>query len=245
MSTLFSLLDTIDDTPAAQRLRARTYELLGAAPATTVVDVGCGTGRAVAELNDLGATAIGVDIDDQAVQEARRRYPTLDIRTGNAYELPLDDAQAHGYRADKLFHDLADPAQALAEARRILAPAGRLVLIGQDWDTFIIESTDPDLTRTIVHARADTIRTPRAARRYRNLLLDTGFHDVEVEIHTSIFTDTTILPMLQGLARAAATTNAITPAQAEHWTTDQNHRAATDRLFVAIPLFIASASKPA
>ncbi|WP_433762573.1 hypothetical protein [Nocardia sp. CA-135398] len=53
-------------------------------------------------------------------------------------------------------------------------PGGRIVLAGQDWDAFVIDSDTPDLTRTIVAARADTITNPRAARRYRNLLLDAG-----------------------------------------------------------------------
>ncbi|MEU8149944.1 hypothetical protein [Nonomuraea sp. NPDC048901] len=57
------------------------------------------------------------------------------------------------------------------------APGGRIVLIGQDWDTLVIDSDDPALTRTIVHARADQVTSPRAARSYRNLLLDAGFED--------------------------------------------------------------------
>ena len=58
-------------------------------------------------------------------------------------------------------HVLDDPARAAGEARRVLAPGGRIVLIGQDWDTFVIDADDAALTRTIVHARADLVPTPR------------------------------------------------------------------------------------
>ncbi|MFF1345685.1 methyltransferase domain-containing protein [Streptomyces sp. NPDC058322] len=37
-----------------------------------------------------------------------------------------------GYRADKVIHELAEPERALAEARRVLRPGGRIVLLGQD-----------------------------------------------------------------------------------------------------------------
>ncbi len=65
-----------------------------------------------------------------------------------------------GYRADKVFHELADPRAALNEAWRVLASGGRVVLVGQDWESFIIDSDDPDLTRTIVTARASAVVSP-------------------------------------------------------------------------------------
>ncbi|GAA2089788.1 hypothetical protein [Actinomadura alba] len=36
--------------------------------------------------------------------------------------------------------------RALKEARRVLRPGGRIVLLGQDRDTFVIDSADPGLT---------------------------------------------------------------------------------------------------
>jgi SAM-dependent methyltransferase len=130
-------------------------------------------------------------------------WPGVDFRAGHADTLPLGDGEAGAYRADKVYHALPDPARALAEARRVLTPGGRIVLLGQDWDALVIESDDPALTRAVVHARADMVPHPRAARGYRNLLLDTGFTEVKVEVHTGIFTDTTMLPMLTGFAAAA------------------------------------------
>jgi hypothetical protein len=130
----------------------------------------------------------------------------------------------------------------VSEARRVLAPGERIVLTGQDWDAFIIDSDDPGLTRTIVHARADTIPSPRAARRFRGLLLDAGFADVTVEVRTGVFTGTAMLPMLQGLARAANAAGAITGEQSDAWCAEQADRAAADRLFFAVPMVLAAAS---
>jgi SAM-dependent methyltransferase len=215
--SLVRLLDVVDAMPEAVALRARSYDLLALPDGAAAVDVGCGAGRAVAELGERGVRAIGVDVSDEMIALARSRWPRSDFRIGDACDLPLEDGEVAGYRAEKVFHQIADAAKALAEARRVLAPGGRAVLIGQDWDAFVIDSGDPALTRTIVHARADLIANPRAARRYRNLLLDAGFEDVAAAVDVGVFTDGTMLPMLIGLAEAAREAGAITPEQEAAW----------------------------
>ncbi|WP_067518206.1 methyltransferase domain-containing protein [Nocardia uniformis] len=240
---LRAILDQVDALPGAAEFRHLSYDLLAPSPGETVVDVGCGAGRAVAELTERGARAIGIDLSEDMISVARTRWPDSDFRVGNACELPLGDAEATGYRADKLFHELPDPARALAEARRVLSPGGRIVLIGQDWDTLVIDSDDPHLTRRLVHARADTIANPRAARSYRNLLLDNGFTDVTTEVRSAVFTDTTLLPLLTGIAEAAYAAGAATRDRIDGWIAEQTKRAQADRLFLAVPIFVAAAHR--
>ncbi|MFB7470524.1 methyltransferase domain-containing protein [Kitasatospora sp. NPDC056184] len=241
---LLARLDAADRLPGAARLRSRGYRLLGAGPGRTVLDVGCGAGRAVAELAALGARAIGVDADVRTIAVGRRRWPAADLRTGDAGDLPLPDSSVDGYRADKVFHELDDPRPALAQARRVLVAGGRIVLVGHDWDTVVIDSGDPALTRAVVHARADLTVRPRAARHYRALLLDAGFVDVAVEVHTAVLTGAAALPLLTGLVEAARAGSALTRERAGGWIAEQRERAAADRLFLALPMFLASATAP-
>ncbi|NGO09460.1 methyltransferase domain-containing protein [Streptomyces sp. HC44] len=241
---LLTLLDMVDELPGAAELRSRSYELLDAGPGSTVVDVGCGGGRAVAELAERGVRAVGVDPDERMIEAARERWPAADFRVAEAGALPLSDGEAHGYRADKVFHELARPERALAEARRVLAPGGRIVLVGQDWDTFVIDSDDPALTRAIVHGRADTVPSPRAARRYRNLLLDADFTDVTVEVYAGVFTGATMLPALVGLAEGAHASRAVSRERADLWIAEQRSRAEADRSFLALPMFVAAGTAP-
>ncbi|MFG3439417.1 methyltransferase domain-containing protein [Nonomuraea sp. NPDC047897] len=241
---LITLLDALDALPQSVALRSRSYDLLRLDPGAAVVDVGCGTGRAVAELAERGARAIGVDLDEEMITVARGRWPGADFRGGNAYDLPLGGGEVAGYRAEKVFHDLADAGRALGEAARVLAAGGRVVLVGQDWDTFVIDSDDAEATRAIVHARADLVTAPRSARRYRGLLLDAGFGDVEVEVHTVLYTGDRMLPMLAGMARAALSAGAVTPGRHDSWLAEQSERARQDRAFLALPLFLASATRP-
>jgi SAM-dependent methyltransferase len=240
---LIALLDIGDSLPGASELRARSYALLGIAPDAAVVDVGCGAGTAAAEMAGRGARAVGIDPDERMVAVAGERWPAADFRVANAYELPFGDGEVHGYRADKVYHVLDDPARAVAEARRVLAPGGRIVLIGQDWDTFVIDAGDAALTRAIVHARADLVRAPRVVRRCRNLLLDAGFTDVTVEVRTGIFTDAVMVPVLADLAEGARSAGAISDAQAEAWVAEQRERGRRGRLFLALPMFVTAATR--
>jgi ubiquinone/menaquinone biosynthesis C-methylase UbiE len=184
------------------------------------------------ELAARHAVAVGVDPSSEMISAAGNRWPGLDFRVGNAYELPFGDGTVAGYRADKVFHEIGDPARALAEARRVLQPGGRIVLVGQDWDTIVIDSDDPALTRRLVHNRADTITNPRAARQYRNLLLDEGFVDVVTEVHTAVYTEPAMVRILSGFGDPS-------------WFKAQTERAEAGRLFIAVPFFLVAARSPA
>lgn len=166
------------------------------------------------------------------IATARARWPEGEFHLADATALPLDDGSVTGYRADKVLHALpgAEPGRAVAEARRVLARNGRAVLVGQDRDTFVIDSDEPALVRAAVHARADAMPNPRIARRYRNLLLDNGFADVTVEVHTFVFTGPVILPMLGTIADG-------------DWLDEQAELARHDRLFVAVPMFLAAGTR--
>ncbi|MFC3997273.1 methyltransferase domain-containing protein [Nocardiopsis sediminis] len=229
MFNLLAVLDAVDAQPMSVELRTRSYELLGDLPGRTVADVGCGGGRAVAELAELGARAVGVDHDPEMIAAARQRWPSGEFHVGDAYRLPLESGSIAGYRADKVLHTLTDPVRAVAEARRVLAPGGRVVLLGQDWDTIVIDSDEPETTRRLVHAKADSLPSPRVARRYRNLLLDAGFTDPVVEVRTSVFTDDTALALLHRIT------------DEESWLAEQAERARTNRIFVAVPMFLVAA----
>lgn len=243
---LLSRLARAEALPGATELREATYELLRCGPGDRVLDVGCGGGRAVAELCARGVRAVGADRDPRMLAAAMRlASPSgAEFVEADVLRLPFSDGEFRGYRADKVLHELADPAAAIAEARRVLGPGGRVVLCGQDWDTLVLDSDRPALTRAIVHARADTIAGPRVARQYRTLLVDAGFTEIAVEVRTMVDTDGSLLPLLDGLADAARTAGVTSGGQGEGWLAEQSARAAAGRFFLAIPIFVASATAP-
>ncbi len=137
-----AFLERIERLPTAGELRERSYELLDAGEGSMVVDVGCGTGRVVDDLAGRGIKAIGVDISEQMIAVARQRFPNRDFRLAAAESLPFEDDVLDRYRAERLYQHLKDPVRALAEARRVLAPGGRIVLVDQDYDMWAIDADD-------------------------------------------------------------------------------------------------------
>jgi SAM-dependent methyltransferase len=102
--------------------------LLDAAAAvggTRLLDVACGPGFVAAAAVDRGAIVSAVDFAPAMVEAARRRYPALDVREGDAESLAFEDASFDAVVMNFGMLHLAHPDAAIAEGRRVLAPGGR------------------------------------------------------------------------------------------------------------------------
>ncbi|NEA36383.1 methyltransferase domain-containing protein [Streptomyces sp. SID13031] len=219
-------------------------EALRLAPGDTCVDVGCGDGTAVADLTDAHLKTIGVDSDPAAIAIARARTPDAVFHVAPSDDLPLEDESVDGYHAARLFHLLADPRPTITEARRVLRPAGRIVLVGQDYGFLLLHSDDPDLTDVVELGLESRSVAPRAARGFRDLLLDAGFHDVEVVVHTEVVTDhRRLADQLAEAATAAVDKALITRADADGWLAEQADRGRRGRFLAVAPTLQVSGTR--
>lgn len=120
---------------AAQRaLHRAILDLTVTAPVGDLLDVGCGRGAILKLLASRANRAVGVDIDTNARQLARAELmlaglPNCSLRKGDMYRLPFADAEFNTIIIDDVLVDARRPVRALAEARRLLRPGGRLIVL--------------------------------------------------------------------------------------------------------------------
>jgi SAM-dependent methyltransferase len=93
------------------------------------LDLGCGEGGFTAVLATAGADAIGVDVAESALVRARAAHPGLAFQlVPTEGPLPFEDSSFSVVWASEVIEHIADTARWLSEVRRVLAPAGRLLL---------------------------------------------------------------------------------------------------------------------
>ncbi|MDX6258766.1 MAG: hypothetical protein QOH84_454 [Kribbellaceae bacterium] len=210
----------------------------------TCVDVGCGDGGAIAELIRAHVKAIGVDADPAVIATARSRTPDAVFHVAHSDDLPLEDESVDGYHAANLLHLLADPLPTITEAHRVLRPAGRIVLVGQDYGFLLLHSDDQDLTDVVELGLESRWVSPRAARGYRDLLLDAGFRDVDVAVHTDVITDHgQLAEQLAEAASASVAKALITRADADEWLAGQADRGHRDRFLAVAPTLVVTGTR--
>ncbi len=219
------------------------------APGDLVVDLGCGSGRALLWNRDLGAESVGIDISPFFSADARRDVPLL---LGDLRRLPFADGTfTKAWSLDVLEHLSPDALRAmLAEANRVLAPGGALfvythvrknagVAIGLRWINALarvleraglIDMRQERLRKSDhLNPLADIPDLERVAR-------DTGFRIARITFYTPIvggFVENILMRMAErAMARRAARrlSGIGSPAESDARAVREARAAAKDRI---------------
>jgi ArsR family transcriptional regulator len=102
-------------------------------PLGRLVDIGTGTGRMIELFGPRAVHAVGIDRSSEMLRLARVKLEAAGIqsslRQGDMYSLPLDDQSAESIIIHQVLHYAHSPAAAIAEAARVLAPGGTLLVV--------------------------------------------------------------------------------------------------------------------
>jgi ubiquinone/menaquinone biosynthesis C-methylase UbiE len=149
-------------------------ELSGLRSGDRLVDVGCGPGVAVSRARAIGAVATGVDPSPVMLRVARARWRSgsgVDWRIGTAEAIPIADEHADVVWSLSTVHHWADVDAGIAEARRVLAPGGRLLVM------------ERCIRDTNAHGTASHGWTPEQSESFAEHCRRHGFTDVAVGTH--------------------------------------------------------------
>jgi SAM-dependent methyltransferase/alkylhydroperoxidase family enzyme len=110
--------------PANCREYVALHQQLGVGAGDRLLDVACGAGLAVELAAARGATCAGIDASPRLIAVAQDRNPDTDLRVGDMHALPWDDST---FDVVTSFRGIwGTTPDAVAEARRVLEPGGRL-----------------------------------------------------------------------------------------------------------------------
>ncbi len=118
---------------AESEVEAAVARALGDRPVGRLVDIGTGTGRMIELFGRDADHAIGVDRSPEMLRLARVKLADSkfdpELRQGDMYSLALPAASADTVIIHQVLHYAQQPAAAVAEAARLLAPGGRLLIV--------------------------------------------------------------------------------------------------------------------
>jgi SAM-dependent methyltransferase len=112
---------------ASPSVLAPLRRALAGAPGRTLADIGGGTGNYALALTGEGWQPTVLDRSAQMLAQANAKG--LQTVRANAMRLPFADASFDAAMLVSMLHHVDDQARALAEAKRVLRPGGRLALM--------------------------------------------------------------------------------------------------------------------
>ena len=144
--------DTLDNNGRNSRyLRAAQSEvlsLLNVQPNVHFLDIGCGTGWAIAQAANLvngKGLFYGVDLSPKMIEKAKFNFSGKDnfrFVEANSESIPLNENFFDIIICTNSFHHYLHPDKALMEMRRLLKNGGQLYLLDPLADSWIIEFWD-------------------------------------------------------------------------------------------------------
>ena len=148
-----------------------------------MLDIGSGPGLLAHELAEIVGSegrVDGVDLSESMLALASRRPAApgdapLAFHDAGATELPFADGSFDAAVSTQVYEYVEDMPGALAEARRVLRPGGRLLVLDTDWDSIVWHSTDRPRMQRVLAAWDEHLADPYLPRRLGRLLADAGF----------------------------------------------------------------------
>ena len=149
-------------------------------PPLKVADLGCGEGYLTMEAARWAARVIAVDRSEAVLRRARglaerRRITNVVWKRGELEHLPIGDEQVDVVMLSQALHHAEQPARAVAEAARITAPGGRVVVLDlrthhETWvhnklGDRVLGFSDVELKRMLTSAGLRDVRVGVGARK--------------------------------------------------------------------------------
>jgi SAM-dependent methyltransferase len=186
---LAGVLETRGADPQQQAMRRSFLADIAFPPRAHVLEVGCGTGvlsRALARWPGINSV-VGVDTAPSLLDKARELaadLANLAFQEADGRSLPFEAGAFDVVIFDSTLSHVAQPEGALAQAFRVLRPAGWLGIFDGDYATTTVALGDDDPLQACVSAMmANSVHDRWLVRRLPALVRGCGFEGVSFRSH--------------------------------------------------------------
>lgn len=246
-------VEAVYRTPDVVEQRQVIRTALALRPGERVLDIGCGPGLLAHEMaEDVGAEGRvdGVDVSPSMLAIAARREvapgaaPVV-LAESDAGALPFPDRSFDAAVSTQVYEYVADMPGALAEARRVLAPGGRLLILDTDWDSIVWRSDDDARMARVLSAWDEHLTHRGLPRELPELLAAAGLALVSCAVvpllNVGYDPDTYSAGMLELVAGFVAGRRGVDAPEADAWAHDL--RAMGPRYFFSLNRYLFLATR--
>lgn len=167
-----------------QRAMRESYLSRVAFPAhSRVLEIGCGAGPNAEVLANWPGVSevVGVDPSPVMIEKARElrgHIPNLSFREGDGRSLPFREAEFDVVVIHTVLCHVPQPERMLAEAFRVLRPAGQIAVFDGDYETISVRVHQHDPLGACGESfKASFVNDVWLARKLRAMVAASGFHE--------------------------------------------------------------------
>jgi ubiquinone/menaquinone biosynthesis C-methylase UbiE len=225
-----------------QKVLQEYLDALDIDSASTVLDMGCGTGvaaRTIARRADFSGRVTGIDLSPYLVEAAKRLADEeglgscVEFRSGDTRDLDISDGRFDAVVAHTLMSHVQEPLTVIKELGRVVKPGGLIAIFDGDYASMTFALDDPVQSKRYDEALINAVVTsPRVMRQMPRLIRQTGlrmiaaFPYIMAEVGEGDFW----LSAIDSFEKLAPKSGAMTEAEATSWA-EALHKASDEGVF--------------
>ena len=240
-------------TPEIIKQRSRTLDALALQAGEQVLDAGCGTGLLLEQMaQSIGdnGRAVGVDFSPDMLEVADQRchgLSNVELQQGSIESLDFESEIFDVVSCTQTLLYVKQVETALAEIHRVLKPHGRVAILETDWRGVVFNSQDNAMTRRILDAWDEAVKSPNLPVKMGKLLRQLNFSAIRVEaipiINTSFTENNFSSSMLEWFTKNALKKAAISQQESDQWLQQVQQLAQQNAYFFCVNRFLFTAVK--
>src|SRR3712207_1950001 len=212
-----------------QKVLREYLDVMDVDSASSVLDMGCGTGvasRTIARRVNFSGKVTGIDLSPYLVEAAKRLAgeeglgTLVEFRSGDTRELDIPDGEFDAVVAHTLVSHVKEALTVLKEAGRAVRPGGLIAIFDGDYASMTFALDDPIQSKRYDEALINAVVTsPRVMRQMPRLIQQAGLEMIRTfpYIMAEVGEGDFWLSAIDSFEKLAPKSGSMTQAEAASW----------------------------